>query len=70
MIIKTLIIFLLSSLGLILGIYWFNTTGSYFLLILASSLGILFGFLLGKEAKFAIETKKLYAHSNSKVKNR
>ncbi|MFX1322911.1 MAG: hypothetical protein ACFFAQ_14840 [Promethearchaeota archaeon] len=70
MIIKTLIIFLLSSLGLIFGIYWFITTGSYFLLILASSLGIIFGFVLGKEAKFAIETKKLYANTNSKVKNR
>ena len=68
--IKTLIIVLLSSFGLILGIYWFITTGSYFLLILASSLGILFGFLLGKEAKFAKETKKLYADTNSKVKNR
>ncbi len=70
LIIKTLIIFLISSLGLILGIYWFITTGSYFLLILASGLGILFGFLLGREAKFAKETKKLYASTNSKVKNR
>ena len=67
--IKTLIIVLLSSFGLILGIYWFITTGSYFLLILASSFGIFFGFLLGKEAKFAKETKKLYNSPDSKIKN-
>ncbi|MFX1315103.1 MAG: hypothetical protein ACFE9T_04515 [Promethearchaeota archaeon] len=68
--IKTFIIVLLSSFGLILGIYWFIITGSYFLLILASSLGIFFGFILGKEAKFAKETKKLYNNTQSKIKNR
>ena len=58
LIIKTLIIFLISSLGLILGIYWFITTGSYFLLILASGLGILFGFLL-KRGKICQRNEKI-----------
>ncbi len=68
MIKKTIIELVFFGFGLVLGVYWFITTGSYFLIFAALLLGLSIGYILGNVPKFSSEHEGSCKNDNSGIK--